>query len=181
MAYLLALRNVNTNQPTMIQYDYVKTRREDLKPTPDTAKGLPHLILKTFTRINVWVYQASRGRLFKTFPGGNFPICLITTTGAKSGKLRSIALIHLPLGENKLLVASLGGSDTHPTWYYNIKANPELVIQFGAESRRYTARQASEAEKRDLWPHLISLYPDYDQYQARTDRNIPVFICAPIR
>ncbi len=164
----------------MIHYDYVKTRREDLKPLPDNAKGLAHLFLKTFTHINVWVYRASKGRLFNTFPGGGFPICLITTTGAKSGKPRSIALIHLPLGDNKLLVASQGGSDSHPTWYYNVKANPEVAIQFGAERRSYRARHVSDDEKRNLWPHLISLYPDYDQYQARTDRNIPVFLCEPI-
>ena len=108
----------------MIRYDYVKTRREDLKPYPENTKGLSRLLIKTYTCINVWVYRMSSGRWMKTFPGG-FPICLVTTTGAKSGKKRRIALIHLPLGEQKLLVASQGGADTHPTWYHNVKAHPE--------------------------------------------------------
>lgn len=163
----------------MIRYDYVKTRREDLKPYPENAKGLTRLFIKTFTRINVWVYRLSKGRWMNTFPGG-FPICLVTTTGAKSGKPRSIALIHLPLGDKKLMVASQGGADTHPTWYYNVKAHPEVEIHFGAERHRYRTRQVSDDEKRELWPHLLSLYPAFDEYQARTDRNIPVFVCEPV-
>ena len=163
----------------MIRYDYVKTRREDLKPYPENTKGLSRLLIKTYTCINVWVYRMSSGRWMKTFPGG-FPICLVTTTGAKSGKKRRIALIHLPLGEQKLLVASQGGADTHPTWYHNVKAHPEVEIQTGAERRRYRARQVSDEEKRGLWPHLLSFYPAFDEYQARTDRNIPVFVCEPM-
>jgi deazaflavin-dependent oxidoreductase (nitroreductase family) len=163
----------------MIRYDYVKTRREDLKPYPESTKGLSRLLIKTYTRINVRVYRASNGRWMNTFPGG-FPICLVTTTGAKSGKERRIALIHLPLGEKKLIVASQGGADTHPTWYHNVKAHPEVEIQVGAERRRYLARQVSDEEKRELWPHLLSIYPAFDEYQARTDRNIPVFLCEPV-
>lgn len=160
----------------MIRYDYVKTRREDVKPYPASAEGISRVLIKAYTRLNVWVYKLSRGRWFNTFPGG-FPVCIITMTGAKSGKRRDIALIHLPLGEDKLIVASQGGASTHPVWYYNVKANPEIDIMVGADSHRYRARQVSDDEKRDLWPHLLSLYPDFDEYQARTDRNIPVFRC----
>jgi deazaflavin-dependent oxidoreductase (nitroreductase family) len=160
----------------VIRYDYVKTRREDVKPLPENYKGLIRAFIKTFTRINVWVYKLSGGRLLNKFPGG-FDICIVGTTGAKSGKRREIALIHLPYGKAKLLVASQGGADTHPTWYHNVKAHPGIDIMFGAEKHAYRARQVSDDEKRDLWPHLLSIYPPFDEYQARTDRNIPVFLC----
>lgn len=163
----------------MTRYDYVKARREDLKPYHEKHKGLIRAFIKTFTRVNVWVYRLSRGRLLDKFPGG-FDICIVATRGAKSGKRREIALIHLPHGDDKLLVASQGGADSHPTWYYNVKANPEVEITFRGARHRYRALQVSDDEKRALWPHLLSIYPDFDQYQARTDRNIPVFRCERI-
>jgi len=161
------------------RYDYVKTRREDVKPLPRKYLGLVRAFLKAYTRINVWVYVQSKGRLLNKFPGG-FDVCIVSTTGAKSGRRRDIALIHLPYGRDKLLVASQGGTDTNPSWYYNVKAHPEVSIMFHAERHRYRARQVDDDEKRALWPHLVAIYPDFDQYQARTDRNIPVFRCERI-
>jgi deazaflavin-dependent oxidoreductase (nitroreductase family) len=99
-------------------------------------------------------------------------------TGRRSGERREIALIHLPWNDKKLLVASQGGMEKHPLWYFNIAADPNIDIMVGGTTQRYLARQASAEEKRELWPHLLSLYPDFDQYQARTDRDIPVFICS---
>lgn len=156
--------------------DYVKTRREDVKPIPVKQQGLIHTIMKWYTRFNVFVFKLSRGRLMKRFPGG-YPICVVGTTGAKSGKRREIALIYLPWGDKVLLVASQGGMEKHPFWYHNVRAHPQVDILHGGTTRHLTARQASDDEKRDLWPHLLSLYPDFDEYQARTDRDIPVFIC----
>jgi deazaflavin-dependent oxidoreductase (nitroreductase family) len=115
----------------------------------------------------------------KTFPGG-FPICVVGMTGRKSGQRREIALIHLPYGEKKLLIASLGGMNKHPVWYYNIAANPAVDILAENTLQDYNARQVDENEKRELWPHILSLYPDFDEYQARTDRDIPVFVCDPV-
>ncbi|MEQ9462875.1 MAG: nitroreductase family deazaflavin-dependent oxidoreductase [Haliea sp.] len=160
----------------MTQFDYVKTRREDVDPIPN--QSLVKVFMRWFTRLNVWVFKLSRGRLMKNFPGGH-PICVVGTTGRKSGKRREIALIHLPWRDGILLVASQGGMETNPVWYYNIKANPDIDVMVGGQHRHMVARQASEEEKRELWPHLLSLYPDFDEYQARTDRDIPVFICMP--
>lgn len=161
----------------MSDLDYVKTRREDVQPIPDNP--WVKRFITGFTRLNVWVFKLSKGRLLKNFPGG-YPICVVETTGAKSGKKREIALIHLPIEDDVLLVASQGGMDKNPVWYYNIVANPEIAVTVGGTTRRMTARQVSDDEKRELWPHLLSLYPDFDEYQARTDRNIPVFRCAEI-
>lgn len=160
----------------MNQFDYVKTRREDVDPIPN--QGLVKVFMRWFTRLNVWVFKLSKGRLMKNFPGGH-PICVVGSTGRKSGKRREIALIHLPWKDGILLVASQGGMETNPVWYYNIKAYPDIDIMVGGLRQEMVARQASDEEKRELWPHLLSLYPDFDEYQARTDRNIPVFICTP--
>ena len=75
------------------------------------------------------------------------------------------------------MVASQGGMYKNPVWYHNIVANPEILIMVDGQERAYRARQVNDDEKAALWPHLLSLYPDFDEYQARTDRNIPVFSC----
>ena len=69
--------------------------------------------------------------------------------------------------------------DKNPVWYHNIKANPNIDIMLQGITQHYIAEQITEDEKRALWPHLLSLYPDFDEYQARTDRAIPVFACSP--
>lgn len=160
----------------MTRFDYVKTRREDVDPIPN--QGLVKVFMRWFTRLNVWVFKLSKGRLMKNFPGG-YPICVVGTTGRKSGKRREIALIHLPWKDGILLVASQGGMETNPVWYYNIQAHPDIDVMVGGQHQQMVAHQASDEEKRELWPHLLSLYPDFDEYQARTERNIPVFICSP--
>ena len=162
----------------MVKYDYVKTRREDVAEIKESQIPMVRRIMRWATRVNVAVFRASKGRLMNKFIGG-YPVCIITMRGAKTGKTRRIALIHLPHGDNKLLVASQGGMPKNPVWYYNIKANPDIQIMVDGDEKNYTARQVSDEEKAELWPHLLSLYPDFDEYQARTDRNIPVFSCTP--
>ena len=162
----------------MPKYDYIKTRREDIKAIPEQHSNIIHKVIRAYTHLNVWVFKKSHGRLMKHFPGG-YPICVVQTVGARSGKKREIALIHLPLGDDVLLVASQGGMEKHPVWYYNVKTNPNIWITVGGITRRMQARLIDDQDKRELWPHLLSLYPDFDEYQARTDRNIPVFRCSP--
>ncbi|PLW82510.1 nitroreductase family deazaflavin-dependent oxidoreductase [Kineobactrum sediminis] len=160
------------------KFDYVKTRREDVDEIPTKMVPLVRRVMKVYTRFNVWVYKKSNGRLLKNFPGG-YPICIVTMVGRKSGQPREIALINLPQGENRYLVASQGGMEKNPVWYYNIAANPDVEIMVGGLKKPYRARQVSPDEKREAWPHLLTLYPGFDEYQARTDRDIPVFICEP--
>jgi deazaflavin-dependent oxidoreductase (nitroreductase family) len=162
----------------MAEYDYVKTRREDLKPYPENTAFI-RFMLRLATHINVAVYRATKGRLMNRFIGG-YPVCIVTMRGAKSGAIRRVALIHLPHGDNKLMVASQGGMDKMPAWYYNVTANPEVQIMVDGQEKTYRARRVSDEEKAELWPHLCSMYPDFDVYQARTDRNIPVFSCEPV-
>tara|TARA_R110002049_G_scaffold188251_15_gene356660 strand:- start:330 stop:827 length:498 start_codon:yes stop_codon:yes gene_type:complete len=163
----------------MVEYDYVKTRREDVRPIKESQVPLVRFFMRWATKLNVAIFRASKGRLMNKFIGG-YPVCIVTTKGAKSGKTRRIALIHLPHGENKLLVASQGGMNRNPVWYHNIVAHPNIMIMVDGKEEAYTARQVSDQEKAELWPHLLSMYPDFDEYQARTDRNIPVFSCEPV-
>ena len=162
----------------MKSYDYVKTRREDVAEIKESQVPAIRFVMRWATRLQVSVFRLTRGRLMNKFIGG-YPVCIVDTYGAKSGKLRRVALIHLPHGDNKLLVASQGGMPGNPAWYYNIKAHPDVRIMVDGQERAYRARQVSDEEKAALWPHLLSLYPDFDEYQARTERNIPVFSCEP--
>ena len=161
-----------------MKFDYIKTRREDVAEIPERWLGVIKRFMRRYTQFNVWVYKKSGGRLMKNFPGG-YPICIVTMRGRKSDQPREIALIHLPLDDKKLLVASQGGLASHPHWYYNIQAEPHITIRVGREQARYFAREVDANTKRELWPYLLSLYPGFDEYQARTDRNIPVFCCEP--
>ncbi len=163
----------------MVKYDYVKTKREDVQLMTEKQQSIGRKFIKPYSKLNVWVYKKSKGRLMKHFPGG-YEICVLGTKGAKSGEWREVPLIHLPYEDKELLVASQGGMDKSPLWYYNVKANPDVEITFRGETRKMRARQVSDEEKAALWPHLLSLYPDFDEYQARTDRNIPVFMCEPV-
>lgn len=160
----------------MIEYDYVKTKRADVQEFEEKHIKFARPILKFYTKMNVAVYKLSKGKLWGNFPGG-YPICVLSSKGAKSGQWREVALIHLPYHEKELLVASQGGMDKNPAWYYNVNANPEVKILVKGVERTMQARRVSDEEKAELWPHLLSLYPDFDEYQARTDRNIPVFMC----
>lgn len=161
----------------MAQFDYVKTRREDIQVIPEKAISFIRKVLKYYTRFNVWVFKKSKGRLLTKFPGG-YPICIVGMIGKKSQQRREIALIHIAKDNDIILIASQGGMDKNPLWYHNFIANPKIDIMVsGGEKNNYRARLVDEEEKASLWPHILSIYPDFDEYQARTDRAIPVFVC----
>ncbi len=151
----------------------------DSTETPATTgrgtKPPPRWFLKAFTKFNVVVYRLSGGRLMNSF--GGMPIVLVKMTGAKSGKIKTIPLMHVPHDEGVILVASQGGAPKNPVWYNNLIKNPEVEITQGGKTRKLTARRVSDEEKAALWPTCVKYYPPYDDYQKSTDRNIPVFLC----
>jgi len=105
------------------------------------------------------------------------PTLLLTTRGRKSGKLRRTALIYGKDGEERyLLVASKGGAPEHPSWYLNLTEHPEVEVQVGADKFAARARTAAAQEKPRLWQVMASIWPDYDGYQKKTGRDIPVVI-----
>jgi deazaflavin-dependent oxidoreductase (nitroreductase family) len=122
-------------------------------------------------------YQETNGEVGYLWNG--VPTLLLTTTGRRSGLPRTIAIIFGRDGDDYLLVASKGGAPSHPNWYLNLAANPEAEIQVRGERLRVRARTASEDEKPRLWQIMAELWPNYDVYQTRTERVIPVVVLTP--
>lgn len=151
------------------------SKPDEKKTSNDNGKPPPRWLLKTFTRINVFVYRLSGGRLMNKLAG--MPIVLVTMKGARSGRTLTIPLMYVPHERGYILVASQGGAPKHPAWYHNLVKNPEIEITFEGQTRKFTARQVDEDEKATLWPTCVEYYPPYEQYQRRTERRIPVFLC----
>jgi proline iminopeptidase len=111
---------------------------------------------------------------------GPVPTLLLVTTGRRSGKKQTLPLIYGQTEGGYVIVASRGGAPTHPGWYFNLVAHPEVSVQVVAERFRATARTASGAERETLWKRMVGIYPPYEQYQARTEREIPVVVLEPL-
>ncbi|WP_086664794.1 nitroreductase family deazaflavin-dependent oxidoreductase [Lentzea kentuckyensis] len=107
------------------------------------------------------------------------PIVLLTVRGAKSGKLRYTPVMRVEHDGSYAVVASKGGAPEHPTWYHNIKANPEIVLQDATVTKDYVAREVDGAERAEWWERAVAAYPSYAEYQEKTDRQIPVFVLDP--
>lgn len=111
---------------------------------------------------------------------GGRPVILLTTVGAKSGKLRKTPLMRVEHEGEYAVVASLGGAPRHPAWYFNITKNPRVELQDGTVVKEYDAREVTGAEKAVWWQRAVAAYPGYAEYQQKTDRQIPVFVLTPV-
>ncbi|RJO69177.1 nitroreductase family deazaflavin-dependent oxidoreductase [Nocardia panacis] len=107
------------------------------------------------------------------------PVILLTTRGAKSGKLRKTPLMRVEHDGEYAIVASLGGAPKHPVWYHNVKAEPHVELRDGEVNKDYTAREVFNDEKAVWWERAVAVWPDYADYQTKTDRQIPVFVLTP--
>jgi deazaflavin-dependent oxidoreductase (nitroreductase family) len=124
------------------------------------------------------VLRLSNGRIANR--GFGMPVLILTTTGRKTGRRRTTVLTSpVQEGESVVLVASYGGDARHPTWFLNLRANPQVEITMEGRTRPMRARVASPEEKAALWPRVVAAYAGYGQYQRRTDRDIPLVICEP--
>ena len=108
------------------------------------------------------------------------PVILLTTVGAKTGKLRKTPLMRVEHNGEYAIVASLGGAPKNPLWYYNVVKNPRVELQDGVVARDYEARQVFGNEKATWWERAVEVWPDYAEYQKKTDRQIPVFVLTPV-
>jgi F420H(2)-dependent quinone reductase len=108
------------------------------------------------------------------------PVVLLTTVGAKSGKLRRTPLMRVEHDGEYAIVASLGGAPKNPVWYYNVAANPRVELQDGTVTRDYDAREVFGDEKATWWERAVEVWPDYGGYQTKTDRQIPLFVLTPV-
>ncbi|AEG45342.1 hypothetical protein Isova_2639 [Isoptericola variabilis 225] len=125
-------------------------------------------------RDQVALYESSGGTEGTTLRGK--PVVILTTVGARSGKVRKIPLMRVEHDGDYAVVASMGGAPTHPVWYHNVVANPRVELQDGPEKHEYVAREVTGEEKALWWKRAVEVWPDYDDYQRRTDREIPVFV-----
>lgn len=124
-------------------------------------------------------YEASDGADAATLRDTGLPVIVLTSVGAKTGKLRKTALMRVEHDGVYAVVASLGGAPKHPVWYFNLLAQPHVELQDGAEKRDYTAREVHGEEKALWWERAVATYPPYADYQAKTDRQIPVLVLDP--
>jgi deazaflavin-dependent oxidoreductase (nitroreductase family) len=125
----------------------------------------------------VRLYEATGGTEGSDLQGQ--PCVILTTRGRKTGKLRKTPLIRIEHDGTYAVVASLGGAPKHPVWYLNLSADPEVVLQDGPNVMAMRARTASPEEKAEWWPRATAVWPPYDEYQASTDRDLPVVILEP--
>lgn len=122
----------------------------------------------------VALYESSGGTKGTTMRG--MPVVVLTTVGARTGKLRKTPLMRVEHEGTYAVVASLGGAPKHPVWYHNVVADPRVELQDGPEKHDYVAREVTGDEKALWWERAVAAYPDYADYQTRTDREIPVFV-----
>jgi deazaflavin-dependent oxidoreductase (nitroreductase family) len=147
------------------------------RPITPFQMKIMKLVMGPFSRWNARRYIASAGDSMGTFNGRD--ICVVTMKGAKTGRKRDVPLMYVPYHDGVILVASLGGAPKHPTWYYNVVAHPDIEVHVKGKKLALRARRASAEEKARVWPICVEHYPDYELYQRRTERDIPVFICEP--
>jgi deazaflavin-dependent oxidoreductase (nitroreductase family) len=125
--------------------------------------------------VHQWLYEKTDGRIGRSI--GGRPMLLLRTVGAKTGEQRTSALLYVPDGERYAVIASKGGDVRHPGWFHNLTASPDLEIQIGRERIPVTARVAEGAERERLWAKANEVNQgQYDTYQSRTDRKIPVVV-----
>jgi deazaflavin-dependent oxidoreductase (nitroreductase family) len=152
---------------------------------PEGLDGeLARRVIKLMAAVNVRVYRLTRGRVGGTWRVGAawrkpVPICLMEHRGRRTGKVRTTPLVYLRDAGRVVVVASQAGRPTHPLWYRNIEADPDVTVQIRGERRPMRARTASPDERAVLWPRLVELYSDYDSYQSWTEREIPVVVLEP--
>ena len=136
-------------------------------------------LIRIFSKIHGYIYRISRGRVGKQF--GAIRFLLLTTTGRKSGKKRTVPLTAITHGTKYILVASFGGSPTHPAWLTNILHNPAVQIRIGAKLKQATASIIDTTDLRyeEMWEKAVATYGGYDNYKRATSRYIPIVVITP--
>ncbi|MEO6879585.1 MAG: nitroreductase family deazaflavin-dependent oxidoreductase [Mycobacteriaceae bacterium] len=132
-----------------------------------------------WVRKQVELYEGSGGTEGTTLGDRGLACVLLTTKGAKSGKLRKVPLMRVEHEGSYAAVASLGGAPKHPVWYFNLKANPLLELRDGTLHQDMVAREVTGEERAQWWERAVAAFPDYADYKNRTEREIPVFVLEP--
>ncbi len=136
-------------------------------------------VLRHGVGLHTHAYRASRGLIGHHVPILGIDMLLLDHIGAKSGKRRTTPLLYIRDGDNLAIIDSKGGNPRHPAWFHNLRANPETTVQVGSERRAVRARVAEGEERERLWSRAVEEWSQYGDYQARTDREIPVVVLEP--
>ena len=128
--------------------------------------------IRLMGRIHGWLWKLAGGKLGGSMRGA--PFMLLTTKGRKTGRTRTTPVLYLQDGADFIIVASFGGNDMHPAWYLNLEHCPEAEVTVKGAHRRVLARKVSAEEKKLIWPRVVQLYPQFNSYQRRTSREIPL-------
>ena len=138
-------------------------------------------LTKYLHRLDTPVLNLSRGRKSLTTMLTGLPVVVISTTGARSGKTRSLPLAGIPDEDKIILIATWYGNANHPAWYYNLRANPEVELSKNGIKSKYIARIAEPEERQDYWQLAVHYYPGYLSYEKRcNEREIPIFVLEPV-
>lgn len=146
---------------------------------PETPTSVPGTDTSLLGDAHVRVYRETNGE--QGYIWNNVTILLITTKGRKSGEPRTIPIIFTPHGRSWIIIASRGGSPTHPKWFLNIEQDPNVQVQVKADRYAAIACSAPSPEREELWEKACRTWPNYNIYQSRTSRQIPVVVIDPVR
>jgi deazaflavin-dependent oxidoreductase (nitroreductase family) len=133
-----------------------------------------------WVREQVETYERSGGTEANTLRDTGIPVVIVTSRGARSGKLRKFALMRVEHDGEYALIASKGGAPEHPGWYHNLVAEPHVMIQDGPAPHDYRVEIVTADERQEWWDRAVDVYPPYAEYQEKTDREIPVFVARPM-
>jgi deazaflavin-dependent oxidoreductase (nitroreductase family) len=133
--------------------------------------------LKTFGKMHIPLYRASGGRLFGRLDRA--PVLLLTTVGRRSGRPRTAPVVYLADGERLIVIGSNAGHTKAPAWSLNLEANPDAEVELGSDRRKVRARVAAGEERAELWRKVNDMYSGFDDYSARTTREIRLFVLEP--
>ena len=134
-----------------------------------------------WVRKQVEVYEGTNGEKGSTLMDSGLPCIIVTHVGNKTGGIRKIPLMRVKVDNSYVLIGSMGGQPKNPVWVYNLRANPDVQIRDKHEVTKMKVREVSdESERKSLWEASVEAYPPYEEYQAKTDRIIPVFIAEPV-
>jgi len=136
-------------------------------------------LARLFTSLHARLYRLTGGRFMPRWAEG-MPVLSITTTGRKSGRPRSTAVVYVEDGDNLVVMPSNAGSEATPAWWLNLQANPEAEVQLRGQRRRVRARRATPEEEERLWPRLQQSYSGFEAYQSFTEREQPIVLLEPL-
>lgn len=171
---------VRKRQRRSVRRDEIRRGQPVLQVHALAGGDRPDGVVRTLHHIDRSVFRLTRGRhTFVSLVTGA-PVVMLTTTGARSGEKRTVPVLGLPAGDRVAVIASNFGQRHHPAWYFNLRANPEAEVSFGAEKRRVVAREAEGGERERLWRLGLGIYPGWIGYEKRAgERRIPVIVLLP--